>query len=187
MEGGAIHSNTAGLAAADFLNGSGTFTLLQTEGYTWYKDEPNNRYSENNKNPYEIPAGTDSGMAYLIAVASRFTITATAGENGTITLVDQGTVNPGSSRDFTVNQGSNATFAIEAASGYKIANVVVEGGSVDLGSEYIFEDVQKDHTIQATFAQVQLQGEGTEDSPPIRSPTPRIWRTSGTSSTGATA
>ena len=125
-------------------------------------------------------------MVYLIAVANQFTITATAGVGGTIAL-NQDTVGQGSSQEFTVNQGSSAAFTIAAAPGHKIENVVVDGGSVDLGSEYIFEDVQKDHTIQATFAQVQLQGEGTEDSPPIRSPTPKIWRTSGTSSTGATA
>ena len=43
MEGGAIHSNIAGQAAADFLNGGGgRFTLRQTAGYTWYEDEPHN-------------------------------------------------------------------------------------------------------------------------------------------------
>jgi hypothetical protein len=50
--------------------------------------------------------------------------------------------------------GTNQTFKITAATGYKIASVLVDGKSVSLAAvgSYIFVNVTKDHTIQATFA-----------------------------------
>ena len=47
MDGGAIYGNSAENAAADFYNApGGTFTLPQAkEGYAWYEDKPDERYT----------------------------------------------------------------------------------------------------------------------------------------------
>ncbi len=69
------------------------------------------------------------------------TITATAGLNGSI--------NPtGAVR---VSDGSNQTFSILAASGFKVADILVDGGSVGAVSSYTFSNVTADRTIAASF------------------------------------
>ena len=69
-----------------------------------------------------------------------YTITATAGENGSIA--------PGTTQ---VYKGDNATFTITADSGYHIEDVLVDGASVGAVSSYTFDDVAADRTIEATF------------------------------------
>jgi hypothetical protein len=73
----------------------------------------------------------------------KYTITVTAGANGTIT--------PGTK---TVNYGDSPTFTITPNTGYKIVDVKVDGvsnaGAVAAGS-YTFTNVTADHTIAATF------------------------------------
>ena len=70
-----------------------------------------------------------------------YTITATAGANGTIT--PNGTV--------TVNEGTSMTFAIAANAGYRIADVLVDGQSVGAVGSYTFQNVTANHTIEASF------------------------------------
>ena len=70
-----------------------------------------------------------------------FTITATAGEHGSI--APNGTVN--------VNRNDSATFTITPNSGYEIADVLVDGQSVGAVSTYTFPNVTANHTISATF------------------------------------
>lgn len=69
-----------------------------------------------------------------------YTITATAGENGSIT--------PGTTQ---VYKGDSQTFTITADSGYHIEDVLVDGASVGAVSSYTFDDVAADHTISVTF------------------------------------
>ena len=46
MNGGAIYGNSAGEAAADFYNApGGKFTLALADGYDWYEDKPDKRYT----------------------------------------------------------------------------------------------------------------------------------------------
>jgi hypothetical protein len=55
----------------------------------------------------------------------------------------------------SVTSGTSRSFAITAASGYRISSVIVDGVSVGLvGSSvsYMFSNVIKTHTIQALFA-----------------------------------
>ena len=168
MTGGAIHGNTAQSGAADFYHQDGgtTFTLRQTDGYTWYMDGgTDGRYSEDNQILYEIPEGTGSDVTYLIAVADQFTITAKAGEGGAITLESQGAENQDNSQKFTVARGNSPTFTIEANPGYEIKDVLVDDVSQGAVNTYTFDPVYSDHTIAATFTQSQLKGGGTEESP----------------------
>ncbi len=71
-----------------------------------------------------------------------YTITASAGSNGSIS--PSGAV--------SVNSGSNQSFAITPATGYHVAGVLVDGSSVGAVSNYTFNNVTTTHTISATFA-----------------------------------
>ena len=75
-----------------------------------------------------------------------YTITASAGSNGSIT--PEGSV--------TVVEEFNQTFFIDADPGYEIEDVLVDGVSVGAVSRYTFSNVKADHTISASFAQVML-------------------------------
>jgi ABC-type transporter MlaC component len=69
-----------------------------------------------------------------------YTITASAGANGTIS---PGTV--------TVLGGASQKFTIAAAAGYRVADVLVDGVSVGARTSYTFSNVQGDHTISVSF------------------------------------
>ena len=68
-------------------------------------------------------------------------VTATAGEGGSITPT--GAV--------SVKEGASQTFAIAAQEGYAIADVLVDGQSVGAVDSYTFENVTANHTIAALF------------------------------------
>ena len=69
-------------------------------------------------------------------------ISAQAGIGGTITP----------SGDVAVELGFDQTFTIEPSTGYHIADVVVDGGSVGAVTSHTFTNVTADHTIAASFA-----------------------------------
>jgi hypothetical protein len=69
-----------------------------------------------------------------------FTITKTAGAGGSIGGAT------------TVNQGSDAVYTITPDSGFRVADVLVDGVSVGAVSSYTFSSVVANHTISATFA-----------------------------------
>ncbi len=74
-----------------------------------------------------------------------FTITATAGENGTITPEGE----------ITVEEGDNVDFTIVADEGYQIASVLVDGVEAIenvVDGVYTFANVNADHSIEVTFA-----------------------------------
>ena len=72
-----------------------------------------------------------------------YMITASAGPNGGITP-------PGA---VSVPAGSDQTFTISPATGYHVAEVLVDGASVGAVTSYNFTSVNAAHTISATFAQ----------------------------------
>lgn len=70
-----------------------------------------------------------------------YTITASAGANGS--------VSPAGAT--TVNHGSNQTYTITPNSGYAVTDVVVDGVSRGAITSYAFTNVTANHTISATF------------------------------------
>ncbi|HPZ04138.1 MAG TPA: fibronectin type III domain-containing protein, partial [Bacteroidales bacterium] len=71
-----------------------------------------------------------------------YTITATAGSNGTIT--PSGTV--------TVNEGASQTFIFTPDEGYQISTVIVDNQPIEpIPTSYTFENVQANHTIHVDF------------------------------------
>ena len=158
MEGGALRGNTAQSAADDFYNSGGTFTLLPAEDsglYGWYQDGP----TETDRYPTQkieyTAENADKGEQYLTFDKHFYTITATAGEGGTITP----------SGATTVQAGAGQTYTIAANDGYKISEVTVDNTSVGAVGRYDFTDIRDNHAIVAAFTQVQLQGAGTADAP----------------------
>lgn len=75
------------------------------------------------------------------AEAETYTITATAGTNGSI-----------SPASVTVNSGDNTTFTITPNDGYKIESLKVDDTDETVASSYTFTNVTASHTIAATFA-----------------------------------
>ena len=85
-----------------------------------------------------IPANTClTEMAALV----EYTITASAGSNGSISP----------SGKVSVPEGDSKTFTITPDSGYRISDVLVDGVSIGVVSTYTFKDVNANHTITVTF------------------------------------
>ena len=90
---------------------------------------------------YESTPNTSINAGELAGETTTYTITATAGANGTITP----------SGAITANAEENKTFAIAANSGYQIASVLVDGTDMGAISSYEFTNISADHSISATF------------------------------------
>lgn len=88
---------------------------------------------------------TDSPISSATyTILNTYTITASAGANGSISP----------SGSVSVTQGNNQTFTISPNAGYAVASVTVDGASVGAVTSYTFTNVQANHTISATFAAV---------------------------------
>ena len=81
------------------------------------------------------------GIAVTTTPPITYTITATAGANGSISPNGAVTVNHGGSQQFTITPNV----------GYRIADVRVDGSSVGAVSSYTFSNVTAGHTITANF------------------------------------
>ena len=116
-----------------------------TRGQYWevtYSD-----YKIRNSNWWKEQHDRDSDLShsYIIwkdtSITNTYTITVSAGSNGSISP----------SSDVTVNEGSDQSFTITPDTGYQIDDVLVDGSSVGAVSSYTFTDVTGDHTISVTF------------------------------------
>src|SRR5207249_307710 len=90
---------------------------------------------------------TDTNVTANISVTANFaintyTITASAGANGSISPSGAVTVNHGANQSFTVTPNTN----------YHVADVLVDGSSVGAVTTYTFNNVTTTHTIVASFA-----------------------------------
>ena len=94
----------------------------------------------------------------VTATYTQYTITATAGANGSI-------IPNGATK---VYKGDSQTFTITADSGYHIEDVLVDGASVGAVSTYTFENVTANHTISATFERNSSGGGGGTTSYTIK-------------------
>ena len=87
-------------------------------------------------------SGCDIGAYEFVANATTFIITSTAGVNGTISPAGE----------TAVVFGTNQTYTITPAAGYKVTDVLVDGLSVGAVTGYSFTAVSGNHSISATFA-----------------------------------
>ena len=86
---------------------------------------------------------TTSGGGTTPVEPTTYTITASAGQGGSIT--PSGAV--------SVAKGGSQTFTIKPSDNYEIEDVKVDNQSVGKKTEYTFENVTKAHTIAATFTE----------------------------------
>ena len=99
-------------------------------------------------------AGSVTTDTVVLTVKEKYTITATAGEHGSIS--PNGAVE--------VVEGSKQTFVITAEEGYEIESLIVDGRSVDIVTNYSFENVTAAHTIAVTFKQQYKIIDGADSS-----------------------
>lgn len=88
-----------------------------------------------------LPAVTANATLTATMTAKTFTITASAGANGTISP----------SGVATVNFGQNKSYSFNPANGYEVAAVTVDGMNMGAISSYTFVNVVANHTINVTF------------------------------------
>jgi len=121
--------------------GSQTFTMIPNTGYH-VADVQVDGSSVGAVSMYTFSNVTGNHTISATFAINTYTITASAGANGAITP----------SGSITVNFGGSQTFTITPATGYHVADVQVDGGSVGAVSTYTFSNVTAGHTISATFA-----------------------------------
>ena len=101
----------------------------------------------------------DEITAKLADIQTQFTITATAGEGGKIELKDEikEKAKDETSYETKAYKGTSKVFTITPDKGYHIESITVDGKNVEtIATEYAFEDIVADHTIEVTFAKDEL-------------------------------
>lgn len=145
ISGGQFTENAENTYSVNGLNldydDYGTYTLTVTYQPQKYTDSDwvNDGNSKTVSATFTIEPEGGSDPVY--PPAQRYTIISSADPGGTIT--------PDGST--TVSAGLSASYRIEAAEGYDLKDVLVDGKSVGPLTEYTFERVYADHTIHAVF------------------------------------
>ena len=86
---------------------------------------------------------TDDVTISVTFINITYVIKATAGDNGAISPAG----------DITVRSGDSIEFDFTPDEGYSVAQVLVDGQSVDVSRAYKFQNVTSDHTIHVVFAE----------------------------------
>ena len=120
--------------------GSQSFTITPDTGYR-VEDVLVDGVSEGLLSSYTFDQVVEGHTIQASFIADTVTITASAGTNGSISPAG----------NVSVNYGSSQTFAISPDSGYVIADVWIDGVSIDAMDSYTFSNVTADHTINAAF------------------------------------
>ncbi|MEI6297437.1 MAG: FG-GAP-like repeat-containing protein, partial [bacterium] len=124
--------------------GTNVTALVPTITITGTSVSPLSGTSRNFTNPqtYTVTAQDSSTQPYIVTVTVNNGITSSAGSNGTITPLG----------DKEVALGTDQAFIIEPAPTYHVADVLVDGVSVEERTNYTFNNVTANHTIHAIFA-----------------------------------
>ncbi len=137
-------------------------------GYRLYYGSASGNYSQvidvGNNNQHKV-SGLTAGATYYFAVTAynlkgyesdystelaqttsiiTYTITASAGANGRITPAGP----------VTANQGTNQTFSMHPDQNFQVLNVKVDGVALGTVTNYTFNNISADHTIEAEFAYI---------------------------------
>ena len=107
----------------------------------------------------EVDAKKAEIKAKIADIQTQFTITATAGEGGKIELKDEikERAKDETSYETKAYKGTSKVFTITPDKGYHIESIAVDGENVEtIATEYAFEDIVANHTIEVTFAKDEL-------------------------------
>jgi len=130
-----LYAGTQGAGVFKTTPGNEKWVALSQKGLT---DLEIGCLSLNNNILY---AGTFDAGLFAFRIRDSYTITASSGTGGSIS--PSGTVQ--------VPYGTSKTFTIAPNSGYKISDVKIDGISVGAVATYTFENVTRDHAIEAIF------------------------------------
>ena len=128
-------------------NGSITFTITPDQGFE-IEDVLVDGVSQGAKSTHEFTDVTENhtiSATFKEVEPVQYTITPSAGDNGSIEP----------STAITVNENDNTTFTITPNQGYVIDDVLVDGVSQGAKSSYEFVNVTKNHTISVSFKDVE--------------------------------
>ena len=118
-----------------------TFTIVANVGYHLV-DVLVDGISKGAINTYTFDPITENHTIHAIFAINTYKIIATHGDNGTISPADT----------VEVDYGTNKTFNFTPATGYKVAQVLVDGLEVAaVNNSYTFYNISGDHTIKVTF------------------------------------
>jgi hypothetical protein len=112
------------------------FVVAKNTSGTWSKPTVGTRTATSTQ-----ATGLAAFSDFAIGEPATYTITASAGANGSIS--PSGAV--------SVANGGSQTFTITPNAGYLVQDVLVDGGSVGAVTSYPFTNVGADHTISASF------------------------------------
>ena len=142
---------------------AGANGIISPSGSTTVSDGGSKTYTMTPSSGYEVNAVTVNGssvgavtsytftnvksnqtisVTFKAITVTQYTITSSAGSNGSISP----------SGSTTVNSGSSKTYTFTPSSGYVVATVTVDGSSVSVANSYTFTNVTANHTISVTFA-----------------------------------
>ncbi|MCC8061094.1 MAG: hypothetical protein LIO81_09730 [Clostridiales bacterium] len=130
-------SHAIGGGRTDITITGGYFGNGDTEAQTVYDVAPEKDYAVYSN------TGDDSGTYPVYVAEKTYTITATAGEGGSITL-----------KAADMSKGGHAVYEITPDEGYEIDVVTVDGADVTryiVSGRYTFTNIQDNHTISVTF------------------------------------
>ncbi len=156
-----------------------SFTITPNTGYhiaTITANGASVTVTSPSRQTYQFSSVSVGGSLTATFAINTYTITVTQTSNGQIT--------PSTT---SVNYGGSQTFTITPSTGYYIASITTDSGSVTVsspsGQSISFNNVQMTHTITATFA---LTSTPTPTPTPSPSPTPTSSPTSSPSPTPTT-
>ena len=159
-----VKDNTIPITKTDHARTDHNYYLVEIRGYIVKNGDPVRFYQSSN-NFIHFGSGEDAATVnnyytLQVNVDEVRIITATAGDNGKITPAG----------DVAVPKGKNQTFTITPNEGYHIQDVKVDRESVGAVKEYTFTEVDKPHTIHATFARNSSGGGGGGHKPTVTIP-----------------
>lgn len=149
---------SGGTGAINVTAGSGCAWSAQST-VSWFTITSGASGTGNGTVQYSVaPNTTASARTAVMTIAEKlFTVTQQGQSAYTVTITANastgGTISPSGS--VKADSGSNVAFAIKPNTGYRIADVKVDGASVGPVSSYTFNSISADHTIQASFAAAQ--------------------------------
>ena len=159
-----VKDNTIPITKTNHARTDHNYYLVEICGYIVKNDDPVRFYQSSNN---FIHFGSDEDAATVnnyytlqVNVDEVRIITATADDNGKITPAGE----------VAVPKGKNQTFKITPNEGYHIKDVLVDRESVGAVKEYTFTEVDKPHTIHATFARNSSGGGGGSHKPTVTIP-----------------
>ena len=159
-----VKDNTIPITKTDHARTDHNYYLVEIRGYIVKNGDPVRFYQSSN-NFIHFGSGEDAATVnnyytLQVNVDEVRIITATADDNGKITPAGE----------VAVPKGKNQTFKITPNEGYHIKDVLVDRESVGAVKEYTFTEVDKPHTIHATFARNSSGGGGGSHKPTVTIP-----------------